>query len=73
MITDAMKDVGWIDHDGGECPVDCPPSGIYVILRCGIMGWVTEHALAWSQEPMGDGITRRNLTDIIAYRPEPKP
>ena len=22
MITDAMKAEGWIEHDGGECPVD---------------------------------------------------
>jgi len=62
----------WIKHDGYACPVDA--GTIYVMLRCGMMGWVTPYARAWlhdihkTSEYMS--MTHCRETDIIAYKPE---
>ena len=71
MLTSEQIADGWIEHDGFGCPVrDCPPGGIYVMLRCGIMGWVTPTAKAWTMFSPQTSISYYTDTDIIAYRPE---
>ena len=72
MLTDAQRAEGWIEHDGGERSAPEGTQGaIYVMLRCGIMGWVTPQAQAWVRHSLQPGISYNADTDIIAYRKEP--
>ena len=67
MTTEQMRADGWIEHDGGECPIR-GLVGIDVVIRAGIRGTVLPQAIGWIwSEPSSP------LGQIIAYRPEPKP
>lgn len=74
MLTDAQKADGWIEHDGGPCPVD-PHSKPGVMIRgfgshhiCQQPGYHDEAGVYdWHHNPA------THPADIIAYRPEPKP
>lgn len=76
MLTEEMRQNGWIAHDGGPCPVE-PYSKPGIIIR-GFERWhlcqmpggpEADEAMAffwdWQHEPPA--------AQIIAYRPEPKP
>ena len=71
MITDAMKAKRWIEHDGGECPVD-PDVFVFPKFRGEpdpSKGMLRTYGRAWQYAWHHDGAE----DDIIAYRPEPKP
>lgn len=70
MLTDEMRAQGWIEHDGGPCPVD-GGSRPTVMFRDGKVR--TNNAYLWDHgqfswwehaEPL------RRQCDIIAYKPE---
>jgi hypothetical protein len=67
-LTEQMKADGWIEHDGGPCPVE-PETPVIVWLR----GWFEPESQTadyragtydWEHVPDDAG------QDIIAYRPE---
>lgn len=64
MLTDEMKAAGWIEHDGGPCPVplDTMPR---LMFRCGEepAAYVVEAGM-WEWDHAGHDY------DIIAYKPE---
>jgi hypothetical protein len=62
-LTEQMKADGWIEHDGGPCPVP-PKTYPALMFRCGAkeQGIDRSDWCDWTH----DG----SLTDIIAYRPE---
>ena len=71
MITDAMKAEGWIEHDGGECPVD-PDVFVFPMFKGEpdpSKGMLRTYGRAWQYAWHHDGAE----DDIIAYRPETKP
>jgi hypothetical protein len=53
---------GFIPHDGGPCPVS-KTVAVPVIIRAGIHGVVTPHAIGWEWGSPPS-------SDIIAYKPE---
>ena len=71
MLTDEQKAAGWIEHDGGPCPV-APNSKPGVIIRgftrthvCQMPGTCDEaQNFSWAHCP------HIPAADIIAYRPE---
>ena len=64
MLTPEQIADGWIEHDGGHHPMNrTPRGGIPVVIRAGIVGYVSHAARTW--------VHTGGLTDIIAYRPEP--
>jgi hypothetical protein len=72
-LTEQMKADGWIEHDGGICPVEFDQ---FVLCRLR-NGWVSDGPalagyLRWDHgrtpESAADPSLRRN--DIIAYKPE---
>lgn len=67
MISEQMKAEGWIEHDGGPCPVNTA-STIYVMLGNGTTGWVMPCNTRWEYPP-------DNFLDgrIVAYKPEGHP
>ena len=69
MLTDEQRADGWIEHDGGECPVE-PYTFVTVQFRSGKNGtapalhWVDR----WSNRWEAKGPFRSE--DIIAYKLE---
>lgn len=61
MVSEEMKAQGWIEHEGGACPVH-EMSFPEVILRSGRKGVHAAHNLIWEHDGRSD--------DIVAYRPE---
>lgn len=72
MLTDEMRKDGWIEHDGGPCPV--PPQRRVIVryrsdpddfdfarYRTFTAGNVPWGRYEWAQE-----------SEIVAYRPEPR-
>lgn len=55
----AESESGWIDWNGGECPVD-PVQKVEAMLRCGELHFATASRFEWD--------CRDADTDIIAYR-----
>jgi hypothetical protein len=66
MLSEAMKAEGWIEHDGGPCPVPLDSRPIYM-MRDGVVDASqrdTAASLIWNDKvPWED--------QIIAYKPEP--
>ena len=67
MLTDEQRAEGWIEHDGGPCPVPLDSKPIYMMrdgtIDAGQKGTASE--LIWDDAcPPED--------QIIAYRPEPR-
>lgn len=65
MLTDEMRANGWIEHDGGPCPVDADAC-VRVRLRGNPIPDDPDYADTWDWrwwELHPDG-------DIIAYKPE---
>ena len=61
-LTEQMKADGWIEHDGGPCPVKGP---VVVMYRTGDQfKWKDAPAEDWTHQPTDA------LLDIIAYKPE---
>jgi hypothetical protein len=58
-----MRAEGWIEHDGGECPVN-ENITVYVMMRNGTKGWAMRYANAWEWNG--------TCTDFVAYRIEGK-
>lgn len=61
MVSEKMKADGWIEHDGGACPVH-EMSFPEVMLRNGKKGVHLAYNLIWECDGRGD--------DIVAFRPE---
>jgi len=65
MLTPEQIADGWIEHDGGPCPV---PLAIRVTIMCRGGGTDTDEAHCWwwgrNENPVD--------YEIIAYRPEPR-
>lgn len=53
---------GWIDHNGGPCPITDHGVSIYVMTRTGIPGWASALNKMWEHGPEPRGV------DIVAYR-----
>lgn len=67
MLTDEMKAAGWIEHDGGPCPVG-KADAVWVAFRDGEEVFFREADRAgacWEHIPEAEG-----RDDIIAYKPE---
>ena len=68
-LTDEQRAQGWIEHDGGECPV-APNDRVKIWVRCnsapsiGVVGFARNCDWSWEVDSPS--------SDIIAYRPEPK-
>ena len=65
MLTPEQIADGWIEHDGGKCPVPLP-SRVTIMCRSGDIG-TGEASICfwrWEEKPVD--------YDIIAYRPEPR-
>ena len=65
MLTDEMKAAGWIEHDGGPCPVPLLRR-VWFMLGSGRKSKTatTAGGLRWSQDDPP------HPYDIIAYKPE---
>lgn len=62
MLSEELRAQGWIEHDGGPCPVEVD-DWVHVLLRDGDgRGFDTAGYFDWTKcnEP----------SDIIAYKPE---
>ena len=59
MEKTAESQSGWIEWNGGECPVD-PVQKVEAMLRCGELHFATASRFEWD--------CRDADTDIIAYR-----
>lgn len=68
MLTDEQKADGWIEHDGGPCPVD-PDSRVRVAFRAGGGTGTAVAARVWAWGIDQWQHMNRDF-DIIAYRPE---
>jgi hypothetical protein len=73
-LTEQMKADGWIEHDGGPCPV-APDCRVIVMQRTGHIRNVRKasHWSARADEPdwgQDCWIHQAEWCDIIAYRPE---
>lgn len=65
MLTPEQIADGWIEHDGGPCPV---PLDSRVTIMCRTGGTDTDEAREWWW-----GRNRAPVSyEIIAYRPEPR-
>lgn len=64
-LTPEQIEQGWIEHDGGPCPIR-GLVGIPVLIRAGIQGVVLPQAIGWEWDKPASP-----LGQIIAYRPEP--
>jgi hypothetical protein len=76
MLTDKQRADGWIEHDGGECPVALDSRPL-VLFRDG-MGIVDQEDAPMAREWIFESVPclwvhKPGPADIIAYRPEPKP
>jgi hypothetical protein len=68
-LSDAMKAEGWIEHDGGPCPVldDEMPSLMFRDGEIALEGnFMAAWHWDWHHSPNHDA-----PDDIIAYKPEP--
>lgn len=70
MLTPEQIADGWIEHDGGPCPVE-PDSRPTVLFRDGEIADNGEEAASWVWEHQNFGRAFEHL-HIIAYRPEPR-
>lgn len=69
-LTDEQKAAGWIEHDGGPCPVAdrTPVKVLYRSERLGASHCLPARLFNWQDVP---GFP--TSADIIAYRPEQQP
>lgn len=62
MLTDEMRDDGWVEHTGGPCPVN-ESEPVEAMLRDGRAGIRAAFTLFWNHDGRDD--------DIVAYRLAP--
>lgn len=67
MLTDEMKAQGWIEHDGGPCPVDMWQP-VSIMLRNGITA--RHRDCRWLDWQTSAPDVLEYSSDIIAYKPE---
>lgn len=67
MLTDEMRADGWIEHDGGPCPVDTWQP-ISIMRRDGITARHPD--CRWLDWQASDPEALEYPSDIIAYKPE---
>ena len=71
MLTDEMRAAGWIEHDGGPCPVPLD-SRPWIMFRDGEViadGGDDADYWVWEWGLFGQKFAALH---IIAYRPEPR-
>ncbi|MGL5736473.1 MAG: hypothetical protein ACRCYS_16550 [Beijerinckiaceae bacterium] len=64
MLSEEQKADGWIEHDGGACPV---PRWEVMLRKGEVLVTAHPYQMAWDQ------LGEQYQSDIVAYRPEPRP
>lgn len=60
MLSEEQKAAGWIEHDGGPCPVK-RTERVQILTRSGLAASIVAYDRDWKHV---------RPEDIIAYRPE---
>lgn len=67
MLTPEMRQDGWLEHDGGPCPVP-QASLVTVMCRGGDTDTDYAHTWWWGRNKIGPALNY----EIVAYKPEPQ-
>lgn len=72
MLTPEQIADGWIEHDGGPCPVPLGARVEYLRRGAPFCGGMATSAVLIPWYEWAWGIYPQRQSDIIAYRPEPR-